>query len=965
MWNALSQEPFHITFDVDNGLPSSEIYDITNDANQNIWISTDRGIIKYDGSTFDIYTTLNGLGDNTNFHFNKDKSGRIWCSGFNKSLSYVENDSIKQFDFNFSLKKLLQQTPSNWIKYLKGSSDSFHFVTLNNGIGVEYYEYDKNSFGDIKSTTPFRRTVAEISGKDSTITISNDVFHFYKFGSYNYRVSKAIVDNENDYAIYHGLSELSKLVLSDSSIIQVDLPSRIQMIYLDKKENLWVCTRKGLYQYENADLSKTPKIYFKGLLISCIVEDFQGNYWVGTNDSGIKFVPSFNISNANDNISEAKKESFLSAKIFKDDIVFGSSKSKLLVCKQDEDCKIINVPSKFTNSQINKIEDWGESLMLSTGFKFDGESFVYPPSPNPSITTMQGFKYILRNKDIIITSSSDIFKLFPNPYDTLILSSDFSNPISFNTRTVVQNSTEDIYLGTMNGVFKIKNYDYDNNIEIVDEVGIGLGRVSDILIDKNEIVWVSTIGNGLYAVINDVAIKLNTEEPLINLMLNNLTITNDSLIWLATNDGIDILSYSVDDSLNVKFLRNINKADGLVSTSVNDVEYWNNKIWAATNAGVCNFSTDILDTEVPKVPISITEFINQDSICNFNEELHFKPKQNDIFISYSGLSFQQFSEEVEYKYRLIKDGQVGEEDWYYTKVRSERFNDLPHGSYTFEVNAMNKLGVWNDAPAKVSFVIAPRFVDTLLFKLLMLFLLGFGIYTIIKIVNKRNQTKQQQLLELEEAKTRTQEAEISAIRNQMNPHFVYNSLNSIQNLIFKKDSYGANYYLSKFSTLMRQSLQFTSVNFISLKQEFDFLSDYLELETLRFPNKFKVSFIVDDLIEPSLYLIPSLILQPIVENSIKHGFDDIDYTGIVEIKAELKNDLLHITIKDNGNGVKKARPKNKQRDNSHKSFGTQMVQNRIDLLNRSHFDVQATIDVVQSESGYQTLFILPIMHEND
>lgn len=965
--NVLGQDPYHITYDVDNGLPSSEIYDIISDKNENIWISTDRGIVKCNGSSFQLFTTNNGLGDNTNFHFNIDAEDRIWCSGFNKSLSYIdtENDSIYQFEYNPALKTLLNKSSSNWIKYFEGTIDSFYFVTLNNAHNAKYYEFDNSSGLSLDNQAAFSNKEFNFQGNDTTIEIHNEYYTFYSYPKRFYRVSKALVNHENSFTILHNKNELRKLNFADSSSLSAKIPYEIQKIYLDNDDNLWVCSRRGLHYFENADLSKAPKIYFSELLISSITEDFQGNYWVGTNDSGVKFVPSFSISNADYAISEVENESFLSAKIFKEKLVFGSSKSKILICENDNRCEVVKVPIASSNSQINNIEYWEESLILSTGLLYDGTTFKNTISLNPSITEMTGFKYHLANKDIIFTSARDMFTLFASPYDRILRSSEFLNPIVLNLRTIVQNQNEDIFLGTMNGLFKVSNYDYHNNIEILDKSGKGLGRISDIIIDKNNIVWAATIGNGIYAIGDTMATKVNNEKSLTNPMVNNIAITNDSILWLATNNGIEALSYTYVDSLKVKFLRNINKGDGLISTSVNDLEFWNGEIWAATNAGVCNFSPNILDEKVPQIPIAITEFMNQDSVYNIKGELSFKPKQNDIFISYSGLSFQQFSDEVEYKYRLIKDGIESDDDWYFTNARSERFNDLKHGNYTFEVNAMNKLGIWNDSPARINFVIQPRFVDTLLFKFLMLFLLLLIAFVTIKIINYRNFVRQKRLLELEEAKRKTQEAEISAIRNQMNPHFVYNSLNSIQNLIFKNDSYGANYYLSKFSTLMRQSLQFTSVNFISLKQEFDFLENYLELEMLRFPNKFEFEFVIDDLIDPSLFLIPSLILQPIVENSIKHGFDNIDYKGILKIEALLKENLLEIYIKDNGCGTKKIAKILNPDDTLHKSFGTKMVQNRIDLLNKSHFDVQATIDISPSENGYQTKFILPIIHHND
>ena len=961
------QDPYFITYDVDNGLPSSEVYDIVSDEKQNIWISTDRGLVKYDGASFKSYNSSDGLSADANFYFNKDGEGNIWISGYNKSLSYIRNDSIIQFNQNKKINQLLGNKSSQWIKYIVNNADTVSFIPFQNYAGIEYCQFSNQISNGKDSKGLAEKIFTDFSLKDTMVYIQGDFYNFYFHQkaltlSDWYRVSKAISLPENQI-VYHNRKTIFKKNLTSRIVEKAEIPFDIEKIYFDSENNLWVCTRKGLFYFEDAKLNASPKVYFKDLLISSIVEDFQGNYWVATNDSGVKFIPSFDISNLNYGNNGNENESFLSTFVDNEKIVFGSSKSNLIVCDREEDCQLFSVPTFSSNSQVNNIGQWDkESLMLTRGLLFEGYTFEKAESPIPD-HKISSYCKKLENNDWIVFTRNSRFSVLSTKKKILINSDDFIKPIVSNLYTCIQEKKGDIYLGTGNGLFLVQNYDYDNNVEILDNDGNGLGRISSITIDSNNIVWLSTIGNRIYAVIDNKAIKFVEMAKLLNPMVNKIITTYDSTLWLATNNGIDVMSYTFEDTLNLNFIRNINISDGLVSNSVNDLAFWDGKIWAATNGGICNFKTSIMNKHVPQIPISITEFVNKDSTYNIDEELRFDSDQNDVFISYSGLSFQQFGEPVEYKYRLIKDGE-GDENWYYTNVRSERFNDLSHGKYTFEVNAMNKLRVWNETAARVNFVIEPRFVDTFLFKLLMVFLFVTGIAAIIKSINDRNAIKQSRLLELQEAKRKTQEAEIAAIRNQMNPHFVYNSLNSIQNLIFKDDSFGANYYLSKFSTLIRQSLQFASVNYISLQQEFDFLSNYLELEKLRFPDKFEYSFKIDDQLDASSIMIPSLILQPIVENSIKHGFDNLDYVGSIVIKATRKENILEVTIKDNGNGIKKM-PNNNVNVNNHKSLGIEMVNNRIDLLNRTYFDVEATVKVDRSESGYQTLFVLPIIHNND
>ena len=201
----------------------------------------------------------------------------------------------------------------------------------------------------------------------------------------------------------------------------------------------------------------------------------------------------------------------------------------------------------------------------------------------------------------------------------------------------------------------------------------------------------------------------------------------------------------------------------------------------------------------------------------------------------------------------------------------------------------------------------------------------------------------------------------------MNPHFVFNSLNAIQSFMFKNDIENANYYMSKFSVLMRNSLQYTRLDFISLRDEIDFVKTYLELETMRFSGKFDYIINIEDSVDLDFIQIPSLLLQPILENSIKHAFKNINYTGLIILEVTEKDEnSLEVYIRDNGVGVAGVIEKKTNLNEKHKSFGLEIVKERIALLNSGAFNTKASIDLVnisdikKDETGFQVHFILPI-----
>ena len=182
-------------------------------------------------------------------------------------------------------------------------------------------------------------------------------------------------------------------------------------------------------------------------------------------------------------------------------------------------------------------------------------------------------------------------------------------------------------------------------------------------------------------------------------------------------------------------------------------------------------------------------------------------------------------------------------------------------------------------------------------------------------------------IQLEKEKS---ELESKALQAQMNPHFTYNAMNSIQSLISSKDFYNAELYLAKFSTLLRNSLEQSRVSKISLAQEIEGLKTYLHLENLRFPDNFEYTFTVDKNIETEFIYIPPMILQPFLENCIVHGFSQLNRKGIIKInfKEITQQNIIECSIEDNGKGRKKRKLVLRE------SLGTKIVKQRLHLINK-------------------------------
>jgi tetratricopeptide (TPR) repeat protein len=171
------------------------------------------------------------------------------------------------------------------------------------------------------------------------------------------------------------------------------------------------------------------------------------------------------------------------------------------------------------------------------------------------------------------------------------------------------------------------------------------------------------------------------------------------------------------------------------------------------------------------------------------------------------------------------------------------------------------------------------------------------------------------------------------LRQQMNPHFIFNTLNSIQYYMYQHDKLATNNYLTKFSSLMRKVLENSQHTSIPLRDELEALNLYLELEMIRFKDKFDYEIKIDDEIDPLLYKVPTMLIQPYVENSISHGLMPCEGKGLVKISLKLENVYISCTIEDNGIGREAARENKRKSENNHNSLGTQIVSSRLDLVN--------------------------------
>ena len=403
----------------------------------------------------------------------------------------------------------------------------------------------------------------------------------------------------------------------------------------------------------------------------------------------------------------------------------------------------------------------------------------------------------------------------------------------------------------------------------------------------------------------------------------SLAVDNYDRIWIGNKKGLYIL-----DNNSIKF---INTSQGLPSNDVLSLYYDKEKnvMWIGTINGFSSFDISKFDVykHVP-LNIKIDNVRAGDSVFTKFDELKFEPGNNNIHIEFSVICFSSRSN-LKYQYKLNNN------EWINTENDYLDFSSMKEGKYNISFRAKTQNGEWSK-PADVSFIIKPKFTETILFQL-MIILCTIVIF-LFAARYRINYSRKKSAAKIENTK-KMFELKHQALSAMMNPHFVFNSLNSVQYLVNQGRKDEANDYISILAKLIRKNLDIASNSFILLDEEINRLTLYLEIEKLRFQDKFSYEINAGEDVDIESVMIPNMILQPFVENAVWYGIMNSGKKGFVKISFRFENvDIdskshrcLVIKITDNGIGLKKSGENKKE---GHNSKGIKIIEERLQLLSQ-------------------------------
>ncbi|MVM34277.1 hypothetical protein GO755_29875 [Spirosoma sp. HMF4905] len=435
--------------------------------------------------------------------------------------------------------------------------------------------------------------------------------------------------------------------------------------------------------------------------------------------------------------------------------------------------------------------------------------------------------------------------------------------------------------------------------------------------------WVGTNQGGLnrYDARTDSFSTFTTNDGLPNNHIVGIVEDKDENLWLSTNQGICRFNPKT------KTYRNYDESDGLQANEFFDAcaTGVNGQLVFGGPNGFNIFDPSKIHDNPLIPPVRITRVqIQNDAEQLPTETLELPYQENDLSFDFVALNFIM-PEKNQYAYQLTSV----DKGWVYCgNRRFVSYTNLESGEYVFRVKASNNDGVWNEKGTQLRIIIQSPFWQTWWFRGLLLVLISGIIY--MGLQYRIRQVKRQ---ESQKTAFNKQLAamEMQALRAQMNPHFIFNSLNSINRFIMKNESEKASDYLAKFSKLIRLILHHSSMPVVTLESELESLQLYLTLESLRFDDQFTFSIHVGEEVEPAYTELPPMIIQPYVENAIWHGLMHKEGGGRITIDWQVEKGALICTIEDNGIGRKKSAELKSKSATRTKSLGMQITSNRLKL----------------------------------
>ena len=938
-------EPLTIHFGMGKGLPTDVILDIKSAPDGYIYLGTTLGLFRYNGTKFQPIP-LKNQSSNTIYHIRFSDDGTLYCQNFSNQILYLQNDTLQPFE---EANKLREESSFIFILEIV-KNELIVDVKSTKIIAINLKKNENNTY-------PHRTIYIDNAKKGIIEAMVDKKGNLYYSGYYHFYVISPTGEekllplpagmglregfNNHFLGFYPPLSPASGkknelYEISEKGEIKTHLLpiANLHFPRVVEDGSLWLCTSDGVLLLDSQTF-KVKKHFLKGINTSGIACDREGNYWISTQGKGLYFVPNLNVhffSLPNEDFRTHTPYSFAegenktlfigtekgyayemdslgtfkyryeSSPSIRTDILNYLPSKKILFAFQEawtyETKKWIMANQRLRGNYKDVAVDWNENLWIATS----GSADIYAEKPIP----------LLKEKEVDANFQMPLLTRY--------------SLRSIRSRSIIKDPrrkriwvaySDNLYMYNANyQPFIIKNVDGNSLF------------CTDLVWANTDMMWATTVSHGVVG-IGDTLVRFayNETNGLPSNSCSRIRFYQEKLYLLSGNSLVVI-------NPQLRTVVNYSQLLGLENIQLFDIWLYQEKIYLATNQGVLLIPINITANLIsPKT--NILKLTVEKSIYSPQTENIFPHYNNNVQIHFEAISFKTLGS-FQYEYRLL-----GSSDTLWIRQNSDisqvNFSALTPGTYTFEVRAFISFSNIRSNIARTTFTILAPWWKRKWAIALELLILSAIVFGLIRWQMKNYQEEQDKILasqKLEQALTHSQ---LTALRAQMNPHFMYNVLNSLQSFIYLEQQDEASHFLGKFSDLMRKTLDMSDKKEVTLKEEIDALKLYIELEKLRIDESLEVSIEIQPNLDLFNLYIPSMIIQPYIENAFKHGLlhKKGDKKLWVAFYLEENNtNILTIIIEDNGVGRQKSAEINQRRRTKTASFATKAIQKRIELINQ-------------------------------
>jgi hypothetical protein len=946
---ALSQQFQFKNLTSKDGILSNECYGIVCDQKGYVWIRTKNGITKYNGDTFKKFTLDDGLKDLGIYATYVDNQGRIWFATSSCYIGYIENDKVHYILCSETIAELLGYGQHVIYKIILDEQNNIFVGTSNTTFRID----SKTNYRTFEIIDTDHQYFSIINVNNALLSISGS-YKRNQFANtsslpavvmgipYNIAWNTGTTGIELKRHIHPVQSNQGVVYFNCDSILYACKPGEplrshtfkghIHFNYIDNNNNLWVGVNyNGVYCYLNSDFDSTPVHSLSEFSVSHVQQDFEGNIWCTTLDKGVFVCRNIHSSTFNYNPKMNFRPEMLCVR--GDNLFISDYHNHLIqfdVNKNEIKAEKLYLPnSQNAFYSINPYEDGYLVSSRTNLFKVDTLlDYLHTIYSNENPRRQRGaVNTIITEDNRILAMSATGVTDYP---------SGLMIPLKVKVKDIALFNHK-IYLATWKGL-----YEFIDNVAIAKPTIDSTLKILKLIPIGDKMILVSR-ERGLFLVNQNLEVEENYGNQFV---INDACAIHNGLIAAGTNEGI----YTVN--LNTNTARFYNGSDGIYDQEVLFITSHKNRIFYATLDGIS--CIDISNTTKNSIPPKL-EFI----YATFNDSTEFVSGrefefESNLQIIFEKIAFRDDTKPV-YHYRLSNGNGL----WQTSNSGKFQFNSLNNGDYTFEVYLVSEQGLKSDIH-KLAFSIAKPYYKKKWFIFLVGILTAAFLVSLALLYYKYIRTK-------EEEKTRINklmsEYQLMGLKAQMNPHFIFNCLNSIQRFVLDHDTREAYAYISKFSRLIRKVLDNSENSFVPISDEIELLELYIQLESLRFEHQFDYSIEIDSGLDTHTTKIPSLLLQPYVENSIWHGIMHLpkDQKGELKVKLKLNNDNIEIRVTDNGIGREASR---KIKVNKHIPKGMSLNQRRLEAINHMLSTRNASIDIHdRKDGGTEVIITLPSNYE--